>query len=313
MIWTMKWNHLPASYNSPTLRLYHINLILLLSGIPSSGSFTVSGPPVQPILAWVGEDVQLPCHLSPKTDAREMTVKWVRGPRVVHLYRRGQEMKEVQAPAFQGRTTMLREDMAEGKVTVIIHQVQLSDTDLYTCYFQKGSLYNETSFDLQVAECKKGAFSVIGPVQLIQAKQGEDVTLSCELSPKMDAQDMMVNWFRNQNLVYRYSNREKLEEFQGAEFQGRMELLHHDMAEGKVILRIHHVQVSDSGQYTCCIQAPDNYNETHVELQVAENLPSSRMTRVIIAAVPCVVFIGSLFLIYFFCARKRQRSRDISL
>ncbi|XP_043849668.1 selection and upkeep of intraepithelial T-cells protein 2-like [Dromiciops gliroides] len=202
-------------------------------------------------------------------DAQGMTVKWVRGPLVVHLYRSGQEVEEVQAPAFQGRTKMLRQDMAEGKVTLSIHQVQLSDAGQYTCYFQAGPLYSEASFDLLVAECQKEQFSVTDPTQLIQAKQGENITISCELSTKKDGQDMTVNSFRNQTLVHRYPSRENLEESQRVEFQRRMELLKHDMAEGKVTLRIHQVQVSDAGPYTCYFHSSSYHSEAHIELQVA--------------------------------------------
>ncbi|XP_027712737.1 myelin-oligodendrocyte glycoprotein-like isoform X2 [Vombatus ursinus] len=312
MIWIIKWNPWPAAYSSSSLPLYLICLIPQLPCISGSvlhkGTFTVSGPLVQPTLAWVGEDVLLSCHLSPKMDAREMTVKWVRGSLVVHMYRMGNEMEEVQAPAFQGRTKMLREDMAEGKVTVRIHLVQLSDTGLYTCYFQAGIFYNETSFDLQVAERQKLPLSVAGPAQLIQAKEGEDVTLSCDISPTMDARDMTVNWFRNQTLVYRYPNGENLEESQGTELQGRTELLKHDMAEGKVTLRIQQVQVSDSGPYTCQMQSPTYHSEAHIELQIAECLPTSQKTLpIMIAAVVLVVFTGSLMVTCFFCKTKFQR------
>ncbi|XP_068926887.1 butyrophilin-like protein 2 isoform X2 [Petaurus breviceps papuanus] len=304
----MKWNHQPASSNSPALPLYLTHFTLALSGIPGSGTFTVSGPLVQPVLACVGEDVQLPCHLSPKMDAREMTVKWVRGSRVVHLYRRGQELEKVQAPAFQGRTKMLREDMAEGKVTVIIHQVLLSDTGRYTCYFQRGSFYNETSFDLHVAELKKEAFSVIGPAQPIQAQQGENVTLSCELSPRLDACNMTVKWFRNQTLVFRYPNGEEPGESQGTEFQGRLELLKQDMAEGKITLRFWQVQVSDSGPYTCRVQSPDNCDEADIELQVAENLHGFQKPLTVTIGI-LLVFLVSFLLIYFFRQRKLQRTK----
>ncbi|XP_074070617.1 butyrophilin-like protein 2 [Macrotis lagotis] len=247
-------------------------LIFYLLGLPgiNSGTFTVSSPLVQPSLPLVGEDVLLSCNLSPKRDVRGMTVKWVRGPLVVFLYRSGQEVGDAQAPQFQGRTKLLRQDMAEGKVTVIIYRVQLSDSGQYTCYFQEGFFYNETSFDLQVTECQRGAFSMIVPPQPIQARQGEDVTLSCELSPKMDAQNWTVKWFRYQTLVHRFPSGEKLEESQGAEFQGRTELLRHDMTEGKVTLRIQQVQVSDSGPYTCYVRSPENYDEAHTELQVTE-------------------------------------------
>nr|XP_020845309.1 butyrophilin-like protein 2 isoform X1 [Phascolarctos cinereus] len=311
MIWTMKWNHQHSSYNSPTLCFYLIYLILVLSGTPSSGTFTVSGPLVQPIRAWVGEDVQLSCHLSPKMDARGMTVKWVRGPLVVHLYRMGQEMEEVQAPAFQGRTKMLREDMAEGKVTVIVHQVKLSDTGQYTCYFQTGTIYNETSFDLHVSELPTGHFTVIGPAQVIQAKQGEDAMLSCHLSPKMDARKMIVKCFRDQTLVHGYCNEDEVEETQDPEFQGRTEMLKNDMAEGKLILSIHQVQVSDAGQYICHFWSHNYSSDAHFELQVAESIPTSEETlhKKIIFVLPAV-FIGSLFVIYIFHQIQLQRARE---
>ncbi|XP_074073390.1 butyrophilin-like protein 2 isoform X2 [Macrotis lagotis] len=281
MMWTIKWNPWSASSNSPALSLYLL-LYFILEGflILSSGAFTVFGPLVQPTLAWVREDVLLSCHLSPRMDARGMTVKWVRGPLVVHLYHKGKEMKEPQAPAFQGRTEMLRQDMEEGKVTVKMHQVRFSDAGQYTCLFKSGTFYNETSFDLHVAE---RPFSVIGPAQPFQAKQGEDAILSCKLSPKMDAQNMTVKWFRNHTLVHGYPNGGKLEESQGDEFQGRTELLKHDLTEGKVTLRIQQVQVSNSGPYICHVQLADYYDEANTELQVEEILSTFLRIHLVIA------------------------------
>ncbi|XP_074065086.1 butyrophilin-like protein 2 [Macrotis lagotis] len=307
MIWTIKLNYWSSSYNSPTPPLYLIFLILGYPGFHSSRAFIVSGPLNQPIMALVGEDILLSCQLNPKMDTREMVVKWISGPLVVLLYRRGQEMEDVQAPQFQGRTKMLRHEMTEGKVTVIIHQVQLSDSGQYTCYFQAGAFHNETSFDLQVTECQKEAFSVTGPAQPIQAKEGEDVTLSCELSPKMDAQNFTVKWFRNQTLVHRFPSGEKLEESQGSEFQGRMELLTHDMAEGKMTLRIQQVQVSDSGSYTCYVRSPENYNEAHAELQVTENLFTSEKIHIIIPVILVIFMVA--FTIVFLRRRKQLRTR----
>ncbi|XP_074072887.1 butyrophilin-like protein 2 isoform X2 [Macrotis lagotis] len=258
-------------------------------------TFTVSGPLIQPSLALEGEDVLLSCHLSPKRDARGMTVKLVRGPLVVVLYHRGQEREDVQAPLFQGRTEMQRQGLTEGKMTVKIHRVQLSDSGLYTCYFQESTFHNESSSDLLVRERQRGAFSVIGPVQPIQAKQREDATLSCELSPRMDAQSMSVTWFRNKTLIHKFPSGEKLEEFQGAELEGRTELLTPDLAEGKVTLRIQQVQISDSGPYTCHVRSPENYDEAHAELQVTENLATSQ--KIPAREIITVIFIG-FFLVF---------------
>ncbi|XP_074070640.1 butyrophilin-like protein 2 [Macrotis lagotis] len=310
----IKWNYWPAFYICSILPFF---LILGLPGIHNSdpflpgpviqdantrempGKFAVSGPLVQPMLPLVGEDVLLSCHLFPKMDARGMGVKLVRGPLVVVLYRKGQEVEDVQAPAFQGRTKMLRQDMAEGKMTVSIHQVHSSDSGQYTCYFQAGTFYNESSFNLTIREPQRRAFSVIGPAQPIHAKQGEDATLSCGLFPKMDAQNMTVKWFRHKTLIYRFPNGEKLEESQGAEFQGRTELLTSDLAEGKVTLRIQQVQVFDSGSYTCHVRSPENYDEAHAELQVTETLDVSQKTfHETIVIVILVIFFGSLFVIF---------------
>ncbi|XP_074072888.1 butyrophilin-like protein 2 [Macrotis lagotis] len=306
MIWTIKQDYWSFCYIKHSFPLY---LIFLIFRSPASGVFTVSGPLVQPILALAGEDVLLSCHLSPNMDALRMNVKWVRGPLVVSLYRWGQERKDVQAPLFQGRTKMLRQYMAEGKVTVIIHQVRLSDSGQYTCYFQAGTFHNETSFDLQVAEPQKGAFSVTGPVRPIQAKEGEDVILSCELSPKIDVQNMTVKWFRNQTLVHRFPNGEKLEESQETVFQRRMELQTHDMTEGKVTLRIQQVQVSDSGSYTCYVRSPENYDEAYIRLWVAGNFSTSQKTHIITIAAVFLVVLG--LLVTFLLCRKRKNQRSI--
>ncbi|XP_072472905.1 myelin-oligodendrocyte glycoprotein-like [Notamacropus eugenii] len=91
----------------------------------------------------------------------------------------------------------------------------------------------------------------------------------------MDAQDIAVNWFRNDILVLKYPNEEKLEKSHSVKFQKRMELLQHDMAEGKVTLRIQEVQVNDSGRYTCCVQSPDNHDEGHIELLVAAGMANN--------------------------------------
>ncbi|XP_043853203.1 myelin-oligodendrocyte glycoprotein-like [Dromiciops gliroides] len=121
-------------------------------------------------------------------------------------------------------------------------------------------------------------FKVNGPAQRTVTCTGQDVLLSCHLSPKMDAQDMMIKWFRSQDLVHRYYIWKKVVETQGPGFEGRTELLKHDLAKGNVTLRIRKVQLSDSGNYTCHFRSPYYYNEAHFELQVAENPPTSQET-----------------------------------
>lgn len=108
--------------------------------------------PGQPVWALVGHDAELPCRLSPGRNATGMEVGWYRPPfsRVVHLYRGGQDQAEEQAPEYRGRTELLKDAMAEGKVALRIRSVRFSDEGGFTCFFRDHAHQEEAALELKV-------------------------------------------------------------------------------------------------------------------------------------------------------------------
>ncbi|XP_065435966.1 butyrophilin subfamily 3 member A3-like [Chrysemys picta bellii] len=115
-------------------------------------SFKVIGPD-RPIRVLVGEDALLPCHLSPSMSAESMEVRWFRSTlsAVVHLYRDGRDQAGQQTAPYRSRTKLLKDGIANGTVSLRIHNITPSDEGTYGCLFQSPTFYEEAALELEVA------------------------------------------------------------------------------------------------------------------------------------------------------------------
>ncbi|XP_065420655.1 butyrophilin subfamily 1 member A1-like isoform X2 [Chrysemys picta bellii] len=114
--------------------------------------FKVVGPD-HPVTAIVGEEIVLPCHLSPRMSAEKMEVTWFRSQisPFVHHYSDGKDQYGQQMPEYQGRTELLKDGLTNGSVALRIFSIRLSDEGQYHCLVLDGRFYEEALLELKVA------------------------------------------------------------------------------------------------------------------------------------------------------------------
>lgn len=119
--------------------------------------------PDRPVDAVAGGDALLPCLLKPSASAVDMEVMWLIGSAVVHRYRKHRDEANLQLPAYSNRTSLSRDELHRGNISLRITPVRFSDANTYRCYIVAAEDVFETSVELRV----EGKWS-ISSVDLIQ-------------------------------------------------------------------------------------------------------------------------------------------------
>ncbi|XP_029932753.1 butyrophilin subfamily 1 member A1-like [Myripristis murdjan] len=136
------------------------------------GQSQLIGPP-QPIVAILGGDIILPCHLEPSMDVAATTVEWARPdlePRFVHVWRERQDFLADQNPSYEGRTSLFTDKLKDGDISLKLSTVKLSDEGKYRCFIP--TLKQDSFVELVVG-------AVSSPV-LIMSNSSSGVVLECE-------------------------------------------------------------------------------------------------------------------------------------
>ncbi|KAM4611881.1 myelin-oligodendrocyte glycoprotein-like [Polymixia lowei] len=129
--------------------IFTVNLTFLLLFVCRSvgGQSQLIGSP-QPIVAIVGDDIILPCHLQPAYNVEDLTVEWSRpdlkpdskgglSRKYVHLYRDRREILAMKNPSYIGRTILFKEGLKYGNASLKLMNVKLADEGKYRCFIPK--------------------------------------------------------------------------------------------------------------------------------------------------------------------------------
>uniref|UniRef100_A0A452RMJ0 Butyrophilin subfamily 1 member A1 n=1 Tax=Ursus americanus TaxID=9643 RepID=A0A452RMJ0_URSAM len=199
----------------------------------STEEFVVIGPS-DPIVAMLGGDITLPCRVSPAMNVENMELRWFRSKfsEAVFIYQNQQEQREEQLAQYTGRTSLVKDFLIQGEAAVRIHNVQAFDNGLYTCFFRKGSFYEEASLELRVA----GVGS--GPQVHIQGPEEDGVRVVC----------MASGWFPKPQVQWRALSGEKFLTFSETHAQDPEGLF---SVEAALVVRD-----SSSGNVTCSVLNP---------------------------------------------------------
>ncbi|KAL7375581.1 hypothetical protein ABVT39_020254 [Epinephelus coioides] len=122
------------SLQSP-LRPVSVLVFHLLLTHSCRGESQLIGPP-HSIVAEVGDDVILPCHLKPVMDVTAETLEWKRfdlKQSLVHVLRAGQNLENEKNPSYRGRTSLFTDELKRGNISLKLSKVQLSDRGIYHC------------------------------------------------------------------------------------------------------------------------------------------------------------------------------------
>uniref|UniRef100_A0A672HJ57 Ig-like domain-containing protein n=1 Tax=Salarias fasciatus TaxID=181472 RepID=A0A672HJ57_SALFA len=110
--------------------------LLNFSLFPLNGCRVKMVGPSTPVLAMLGVDVVLPCHLEPAADETKSTVEWSRSdlsPRFVHLRRDVVDLPKKQHLSYAGRTHLSSSRLKHGDLSLRLSNVKLSDEGKYSC------------------------------------------------------------------------------------------------------------------------------------------------------------------------------------
>ncbi|XP_041490390.1 butyrophilin-like protein 2 isoform X4 [Microtus oregoni] len=130
--------------------------------------------------------------------------------------------------------------------------VRNDTSETYSCFIYNRGLEEAKEAAIALPEklqTELASSRVIGPSQPILVRVGENIEITCHLSPEANAQSMEVRWVRSHYYpaVHVHVSGAHSAGEQMAEYRGRTVVMRDAVHEGKLTLRIHDARTSDDG------------------------------------------------------------------
>nr|XP_025039251.1 butyrophilin-like protein 1 [Pelodiscus sinensis] len=127
--------------------------ILLLVPCALSEKFSLHGSP-HPMVGIMGQDVVLPCQLSPQARLANMEVLWRKYSTafiLVHEYS-DEGPKDQPGEGYQSRTELFPQEFNNGNVSLKLKRLQEADAGRYHCFVMDPDWSQEITTELRIAE-----------------------------------------------------------------------------------------------------------------------------------------------------------------
>ncbi|XP_040398729.1 butyrophilin subfamily 1 member A1-like isoform X2 [Cygnus olor] len=258
-------------------------LLLLRLG---SAQLRVVGPG-HPLTATVGQDVVLPCHLSPQRDARTLEVRWIRHSlsETVHHYRNGEDLYREQMRAYVGRTELARDGLSAGSLDLRITGLRPSDDGQYICTVEDA--YNEAIVELEVSATGADPHLSLG------GYEAGGVRVLCR----------SAGWYPLPQLLWRDARGQHLPSVSQTHSQDQEGLFE---IEGAVI-----VTGSVEGPLSCVVRSSRTQQERESSLHIAAPFFHNAQPWMVALALVLVLLAVSIGLGVYLFLKKGAQSREL--
>ncbi|XP_066842812.1 butyrophilin subfamily 3 member A2-like [Anser cygnoides] len=262
-----------------------VTLLLLQMG---SAQLRVMAPG-QPLTATVGQDVVLPCHLSPQRDARTLDVRWIRDniSETVHHYRNGEDLYGEQMGAYAGRTELARDGLSAGSLDLRITGLRPSDDGQYVCTVKNANAYDEDIVELEVSATGADPFLSLG------SYQAGGVRVLCR----------SAGWYPLPQLLWRNARGQHLPSVSQTHSQDQEGLFE---IEGAII-----VTGSVEGPLSCVVRSSRLQQERESSLHIAAPFFHNAQPWMVALALVLVLLAVSIGLGVYLFRKKAVQSREL--